>query len=51
MQRESAFREEGFQRQGALAEFLQVLRPVDLNAAFYRRRAEDEWTVDEVAAR
>ena len=48
VQREPAFREEGFQRQGALAEFLQVLRPVDLNPALNRRRAEDERTVDEV---
>lgn len=48
MQREPAFREEGFQRQGALAEFLQMLRPVDLNSALNRRRAEDERAVDEV---
>ena len=48
MQSEAAFREEGFQRQGALTEFLQVLRPVDLNPPFHRRRAKDERTVDEV---
>jgi hypothetical protein len=48
VQREPAFREQGFQRQGALAEFLQMLRPVDLNTAFHRRRAEDERAVDEV---
>ena len=48
VQRESALREQRFQRHSALAEFLKVLCPVDLNAAFYRRRAEDKRTVDKV---
>ena len=48
MQREATFREEGLQRQGTLAELLQVLRPVDLNTAFHCRRTEDERTIDKV---
>jgi len=48
VQRESALREQRFQRHSALAEFLKVLCPVDLNAAFYRSRAEDKRAVDKV---